>query len=307
MHMKKILILTLAALSLFSCNKQGGPSTRPMISWEGNSSFAEQEIGSALDAKVAVSFPEGLGATGILQIKCSTVPAEIKGIISPWIGINANKATLILDLQADEKLASTFKSKGYASPVGDALKTATSCNIDFGKLAQDLTEGQVLAANSKFVFDLTLTDAKGISVNRSVKFRFTPAPTFPNDVPSAYVLEKNDTRTVEWKIDIPGKAEAFTIDFSGAKADNGILNYIKNRNDSKTTIDLIDNANVKAAFDLDPVSKGATSTTLKLTNLLKNLGYEASNGSSTTVTFRIVDQLGKESIHVLTLTVAPPK
>jgi hypothetical protein len=304
MHMKKILILTMAALALFSCGKKNGPSTRPMISWEGNSSFAEQEIGTALDAKVAVSFPEGIGT---LQIKCSTVPAEIKGIISPWIGTYANKAQLLLDLQADTQVASIFKSKGYANPVGDGLKTATSCTIDFGKLTQDLTEGQVLAANSKFVFDLTLTDAKGTSVNRSVKFRFTPAPMFPNDAPSSYALEQGDTRTLEWKIEIPGKAEAFTIDFSGAKADNGILSYIKKRNDNKTTIDLIDNANVKSAFDLDPVAKGATSTTLKLTNLMKNLGYEATIGSSTTVTFRVVDQLGKESIHVLTLTVAQPQ
>lgn len=296
--MKKILILAMAALALFSC-KKNGESTKPQIAWEGNASFSEQEIGASMDAKVVVNFPEGLES---LQVKCSSLPAEIKGIITPWIGISANKSTMLLDLLDDATLAS--KLGAYVSPVGSGLKKATSCTIDFAKLMLDLTEGQVLPANSKFIFDITLKDAKGEVLSRSVKFRFTPAPIFPDGVPASYQLVKNDTRTLEWRISIPGKTESFTIDFGGEKADAGIINYIKQRNEDKTTIDLVNDANVNTAFSLDPVAMGATGTTLKLSNLMKEFGYVATAGSETVMTVKISDQLGKESVHIVKLTVA---
>lgn len=297
--MKKFFVVAMAALALLSC-KKNDESNKPSVKWEGNTSFAEQEIGATMDAKVVLSFPEGLS---ILQIKCTTLPLELKGIVSPWIGIQANKAAMLLDLQDDATLAAAWQGK-YATPIGNALKKASSCTIDFGKLLNDLTDGQVLAAGSKFVFDIMLTDAKGASVNRQARFKWTPAPEFPAGIPATYALMKNDTRTLEWSIKMAGKTEAFTIELSGSKADAGILSYVKQRNDNKTIIDLVNDANVQTAFGLTPVAKGATATTLKLTNLMKEFGYVATAGSETVMIVKITDQLGKSSQHVMTLSVA---
>lgn len=298
--MKKVLFAAIALALLISCKKQAPDPSAPTITWEANPDFAIQEMGDQMDGTILVKAPTGIAA---LSIKCVQLPELCKLRATEWIGIQAYKSALTMDLISDTQLAAHFAAQGAAVPVGGSLSKSQSCTLDFKALLDALCKDLVLQNGVRFDFVISVTDPFDKMVSKTVSFRWTAAATFPENIPSYYQLRKNDTRTLELSITIPGKVAEFTLSFGGANADAKILEYICNRSASGTAvIDLVKDTNVKQAFDLDPVVKNAAMVNLKLTSLMRNLGYECgSTDTSTNLQISIKDALGKVSTHTITL------
>ena len=297
--MKKVLICIAAVLALLSCKKSAPDPGAPVITWAANEFFGIQEMGDNMDGKIVISVPSGIGS---LQLKCTQAPDLSRVLLSQWIGIQTYKSSLTMDLLSDATLSDAFAAHKIATPAGKDLIRATSCTLDMKALLDAITEGLALDNGARFSFEISASNTAGVTVNKTAVFRWTAAATFPSNIPSIYWLCPDDNPKQEWTITVPGKVAECTISFGGSNADERILNYIKNRSASKTTvIDLVNDQNVNAAFRLDPVIKNAAMVTLKLSGLLQDLGYECSPRTSTDMVITIKDTLGKIATHTVTL------
>ena len=298
--MKKVIFCLAAVLALLSCSKKGPDPSAPTITWASNSDFAVQEMGDSNYGTITVGCSSGIAG---LQIKATSITNEdCRIIFKKWIGVQTYKTTMSADLISDTSLAALFEEKGIATPVGKSLIRAQSCTLNFKALLDALSDGLPLENGARFVFDIIVSNASGLSVTKTASFRWTAAATFPDDVPSLYWLRPDDTNKLSLTIVVPGKVGELTISFGGEQADAGILAFIKKKSASKSTvIDLVNDKNVEQAFHMAPVAKNAAQVNLDLSDLMQDLGYECSTGSSTDMTVTVTDILGKVSSHTIAL------
>lgn len=298
--MKKVIFCFAAALALLSCSKKGPDPSAPTVSWESNADFAVQEMGDSNYGTITVSCTSGIAG---LQIKATNITNEdCRIIFKKWIGIQTYKSSMTADLIGDTSLADLFQQRGIATPVGKDLVKAKNCTLNFKALLDALAEGLPLENGARFAFEIIVSNASGLTVTKTASFRWTAAATFPDDVPSIYWLRPDDTNKLEMTIAVPGKVGDLTISFGGEKADAGILAFIKKKSASKSTvIDLVNDKNVEQAFHMAPVAKNAAQVNLDLSDLMQDLGYECSTGSSTDMTVTVTDILGKVSSHTIAL------
>lgn len=308
--MKKYLIFAFAALLLLACQKNNQDnSQKPAITWQANENFAEMEITTDMDAKVALSVPEG---TASLKITVSKLPVELIGIANKLIGSSANKGTgsksAVFDLIDDATAVSALSRIGFLS--GNP-RTSNLFTLDFSKLLWELAADSPLENASKFVFDIALEDNAKHTLSKSVRFNWTSAPVIVK-TPDGEILLAEEGASLTMAITAPGKIAKAVLSFSGlgsAQPDAGIVSYIKSFTKGDAVVDLIENATVAKALSLPSGSavKDQTSLSIDFSSLLLTLGIQANTkGSKTRLALQVVDALGKDAL-VEAILVVPSK
>lgn len=309
--MKRIVLFALAALALVTAACKKTPvdnSSKPSVSWEANPSFTMMEIGTKMDAKVLFTVPEGVKS---LQIKVTELPIDIIGVINPTITNTENKAKAaspaLLDLVGDQKFVSSFP--GFVSP--SSVSGAKSVTLDFSKILNKLSDGQVLDNDARFTFEIALMDNAENQVKQTCRFRWTAAPeiTFePNrgsDVTMIYLTNSGNYLVENDKVNIraDGKVESIVISFeqagSGTPADTEILDYVKRFTKGEATFDVVKNKNVAEAIGLIDSSAdyaGKTEAVLDLGKMLKTFVLIQNNSCVTRMRVTVTDVLGKSTM-----------
>ena len=303
--MKRIALFALAVLAILVAACKKSPvdnSSKPSVSWEANPSFAMMEIGVNMDAKVVFTVPQGVSS---LVVKVSEIPIDLRGILKKEITSDENKKDLILDLIRDTNLKSAFP--GFVTPgtpVG--AKTVT---LDFTKILNKLTEGQLMENDDRFTFEISMVDDDENKINQTARFRWTAAPeiTFEparsSDV--IYLIDTEEYTMANDKVIVKaaGKIENIVLYFNGSKADPALLDYIKGLTKRDANIDFTQDEKVAKAKGLsNAVSdfKGKTDFTINLGNLLMDLALFQTSDKDyyTDMTVEVTDALGKKTTAV---------
>ena len=303
--MKRIALFALAALALVvaACSKSPvDNSSKPSVKWESNASFAMMEIGVNMDAKVVFTVPEGVSS---FVVKVTEIPIDLRGLLKKEITSDDNKRDLILDLVGDSNIRSAFP--GFVTPTG--LAGAKSVTLDFAKILNKLTEGQLLENDDRFTFDISMVDDNENRITQTVRFRWTSAPelTFePTRKSEVIYLIDSDEYTVENDkiiIKANGKIENIVLRFDGTKADPALLSYVKGLTKRDAVIDFTQDEKVAKAKGLaNAVSdfKGQTDFTVNLGYLLMDfiLFQTTDKDYVTDMTVEVTDALGKTTTAV---------
>ena len=306
--MKKYFLIALAALLLVGCQKNNQDSSqKPSIAWQANDSFSEMEIVKDMDAKLALSVPEGVSS---FQITLS-IPSTLVGVANKMIGNSSNKGTAgkepVMDLVNDATASSALTQMGFLS---GSPKTGTAFTLDFTKLLEELASDSPLDNASKFSFRISVTDKAQNTLSKDVRFNWTSGPevelTSNNSLP--YSLVRGGSEALVIKVTAFGKIAGLTFSLENC-TDEGILNYIKRRSGTSSAVIDLMNESTSSAFNLPAAKdlKGKTSVELTLTSLMQNFSYEASStGTSMSFVVKVADELGKEAAFSFALAVPVP-
>lgn len=287
--MKKILLFAAAALALVACGKGSKDNVAPQFTWESNAKFAEMEIGKNMDAVITANVP---GGVTVLTVT-ATIPTKLVGMAEQLIGISANKANeslLVFDFIKDGKCASSLRSFVSVSSGTSSFK------MDFSKLLDALIGSAELPNGAKFTFKVHVEDGNENKKDCQALFKWTAGPTFEVKGSTPYELGSGNELAVN--ITAPGKIEKLTISFTGAEQ---ALSYVKKRMGGSTSVDIASNADVATALGLPTNTANATSAKLDFAELLKDLSYEVSVPSTTTITVKVEDVLGKTAEQALSI------
>ena len=320
--MKKSAILSagLAILTLLaSCEKEkkqnNTENTKPVISWEANAKFEQQEIRTGMDAVVSLEAKEGVS---VFTLKFTKVPDDLRGVVKQHIGNNANRTgansdTPILDPVDDATVASYFKGLGL--PGGSSIQGATSLSFDFKLLLDDILKNQVLDNNSQISILLTLVDKADQSISKTVTFHYTSGPEIKWSAnPDFAVVDLGSASKVNASLSltVPGKVEKVTMTVTTASATlSGALKAYVSSTATPIVVDLTDDAKAVESFAGLGVAtgsalKGKTSATLDLTNFVITFvkPFIASDSPNTYHNFdvKVADQFGKEESKTLSFT-----
>lgn len=288
MKMKRMTLMAVMVLSLlaFGACQQKKESAKP--TW-GATALRSVELGDNMEGKVTVSVPAGVAS---FTVTLTELPVELVGLVNRCIGITANRASAtkagVLDLVGDTALASSEIAR-FFTPVGAKLTGATSVTLDLGGCLMYLMEGNDLATGTRFVVDLSLTDKEGNTATQQNSFRWTQAPYYTVTGSNPCELTSS-VGALSVELLVPGKLKALTMSFGGDKASAFILNYVKNRNEQSTTVDLMG-----AAADHFGFSASANATTVKLdfSALVKSWSFDVEASTVTVITLHAEDVLGK--------------
>ena len=289
MKMKRMTLLAVAVLSLLALGacQQKKESAKP--TW-GSAPLKSVELGDNMEGKVTVSVPAGVAS---FTVTLTELPVELVGLVNRCIGITANRATStkagVLDLVGDSALASSEIAR-FFTPVGAKLGGATSVTLDLGGCLMYLMSGNDLATGTRFVMDLSLTDKEGNTATQQESFRWTQAPNYNVKGNNPCELTSS-VGTLSVDLLVPGKLKALTMSFGGDKASAFILNYVKNRNEQKTTVDLMGPA--AENFGFTAANAKATTVKLDFTALVKSWSFDAEANTTTVITLHAEDVLGK--------------
>ena len=296
--MKKVLLFAVAGLLLLcACSQKDNSAAdaqKPSVSWEANPNFDVMEIALNMDAKVTVKVPETVSSFTITLTK---LPVELIGVANKMIGSQANKASSskagVLDLIDDSTAAQAMTRIGFCTSVGAKLKTVSSVTLDFTKLLEELAADSPLANQTGFTFTVTVVDRNGTKLEKDIRFNWTSAPEIVCDSTFPYTLTRGTTTPLVLKIDAKGKIADITLQFDG-NAEQNIQNWIKNRNNGATVIDLTKEG-TDTAFELPAASsfKDKMQYNLDLTKLMTNFSYEAKTPGSYLWNVAVTDALGK--------------
>lgn len=303
--MKRIALFALAVLAILvaACKKTPvDNSSKPSVAWEANPSFTMMEIGVNMDARVVFTVPDGVSS---FVIKVTEIPIDLRGLLKKEITSDENKRDLILDLVGDSNIRSAFP--GFVSPSG--LAGAKTVTLDFAKILNKLTEGQLMENDDRFTFDISMVDDNENRITQTVRFRWTAAPEIsfePNRKSDVIYLIDTEDYTVENDkaiIKAAGKVENIILTFGGSKADPALLNYVKSLTKRDASIDFtVDEKVAKAKGLATAVSdfKGKTDFTISLGNLLMDfiLFQTADKDYVTDMTVEVTDALGKKTTAV---------
>ena len=304
--MKKYFLIALAALLLVGCQKNNQDSSqKPSIAWQANDSFSEMEIVKDMDAKLALSVPEGVSS---FQITLS-IPSTLVGIANKMFATYKGTASKspVIDLVYDATAVSALTKIGFLS---GSPKTGTAFTLDFTKLLEELTSDSPLDNASKFSFRISVTDKAQNTLSKDVRFNWTSGPevelTSNNSLP--YSLVRGGSEALVIKVTAFGKIAGLTFSLENC-TDEGILNYIKRRSGTSSAVIDLMNESTSSAFNLPAAKdlKGKTSVEITLTSLMQNFSYEASStGTSMSFVVKVADELGKEAAFSFALAVPVP-
>ena len=288
MKMKRMILLAVAVLSLLALGacQQKKESAKP--TW-GSAALKSVELGDNMEGKVTVSVPAGVAS---FTVTLTELPVELVGLVNRCIGVTANRASSskagVLDLVEDSALASSEIAR-FFTPVGAKMSGATSVTLDLGGCLMYLMSGNDLPTGTRFVLDLSLTDKEGNTATQQEILRWTQAPYY--QVTGSNPCELTTTvGTLSVDLMAPGKLKVLTMSFGGDKASAFILNYVKNRNEQNTTVDLLGAAAENFGFS---ASAKATSVKLDFTALVKSWSFDVEANTTTVVTLHAEDALGK--------------
>lgn len=289
--MKKIsLLVALAGLFVFAgCNNGSKASSDPTFTWDSNSKFAEMEIGKNMDGVISVSIPGGLTAFTVT----ATIPNKLVGMAEQLISISSNKANesqLVFDFIQDAKTVSSLKSFASVTAGTKGFK------MDFSKFLDALIGTADVANASRFVFKLHVEDAAGLKKDCQVSFKWTSAPSFTVSGKSTYELGSKEDLVV--KITAPGKVEKLTLTFAGSTE---ALDYLRKRIGNSNSAEIAGNATYAEALGFKNLNiANQTAVNLDFKDLIDDLTYEVTKASTTTVTIKVDDALGKSGEQVIT-------
>ena len=294
---------------IISCGKNG-PDLKPSVKWESNPKFSETEILENMDAKVDFAVPEGVAAFTVTV----DVPSQFLIPVNNMVGISSNRGTsskkAVLDLVGDATAVQALRSIGFLSVAGSSLKDAQNLSLDFSKLVFAIigTHADLLSNATKFGFKVDLKDGKDNPLSSQLRFNWTSIPLISlesGNIP--FSLAKGTTEKLSLKLEANGKIGGVQLYFEGS-ADEGILSWIKKRNNGSQIIDLIE-TDASKAFNLPAPSyfKGKTAVTLDLTKLMTDFSYEVSPGASMLFCVKVTDQLERpcEYSFILSAPVNP--
>ena len=290
---------------IISCGKNG-PDLKPSVKWESNPKFSETEILENMDAKVDFAVPEGVAAFTVTV----DVPSQFLIPVNNMVGISSNRGTsskkAVLDLVGDATAVQALRSIGFLSVAGASIKDAQNLSLDFSKLVFAIigTHADLLSNATKFGFKVDLKDARDNALSNQLRFNWTSIPEISVESGAKHFsLVKGTTEKLSLKLEANGKIGGVQLYFDGA-ADEGILSWIKKRNNGSAIIDLIE-TDASKAFNLPAPSyfKGKTTVSLDLTKLMTDFSYEVSPGASLSFCVKVTDQLGRYSEFPITLSV----
>lgn len=304
-----IAVLLLAA----SCKKDKKDTpvdTKPVISWEANSSFGQTEIKSDMDATLTISVTEGVQA---FTLKFTSLPADLLGVVKQHIGTTANRTggnanTPVMDVVDDATVAGYLSGLGIAS--GSSLRGKTGLSFDFNKLIQDILKNQVLENNSIISIQLAVVDQSDQSVSKTISFHYTsgPALTWDGNADFADVNLNTYTKGFKFKLNVPGKISLVTIQFDtkASVLTTVLRNYTSSSsalvldliNDSKTISQLAAYKEILTGSNL----AGKTSATLDLSDfIVKVVKANLQDNETCSLTINVEDALGKSATNGVVL------
>lgn len=285
---RRMTLMTAALLSVLclmtGCAKKN--NAKPLWS---STPLKNVELGDNVEGKVTVSVPAGVES---FTATLTELPVELIGLVNRCIGIPANRATAVkpgmLDLVSDATLPNSEIGR-FFTPVGSKMSGATTATLDLGGCFMYLMENNEIPTGTRFVVDLSLTDKEGNSTDQQESFRWTEAPRFTVTGNNPCQLNTSGV-TLSVDITVPGKLKVLTMDFGGAKASQVILGYVKNRNDQKTTVDLLGSSAANFGFS---VSANVTAAKLDFSALAKSWSFDVESSTTTIITLHAEDALGK--------------
>ena len=282
-NMKKLFYTALAVLFFSFCGHGGRLNADLSLSCAGVFSFTSMEISKDMDAVITAEVPGGVSVFTVT----ASIPVKLVGMAEQYISIAGNKSDesqLVFDFIQDAKTSSSLKSfAGVAAG-------AKSVKMDFAKLIDALIGTADVANASRFTFKIHVEDASGSKKDTQVIFRWTSAPSFTLTGDLEYELGSKNTLVLD--IEAPGKVEKLTLTFEGPES---ALSYIKKRTGGAASVDIVANASAADFLGFPTQLADQTKVKLDFASIIKNLEAEVSEASTTTVTVKVDDKLGKSS------------